>query len=222
MFKTLKRDLKFIKENDPAARNTLEIFLTYPGLHVLWGYRLSHKLWKSGFKLLARWISFWFRFLTGIEIHPAAVIKNRIFIDHGMGVVIGETAEIHDNVIIYQGATLGATSLEKGKRHPTIEKGTVIGAGAKILGPITIGAYSRIGANAVVLKSTPESAIVVGVPGQIILSHSTKRTEMPDTIGETLASAIKRLDKIENELKITSKERFFQKNGIWSEEDFSI
>lgn len=222
MFNRLKRDIKFISEHDPAARNSFEIFLTYPGLHALMGYRLAHKLWKTGFKLFARWISFLFRLFTGIEIHPAALIKDRLFIDHGMGVVIGETTEIGDNVIIYQGVTLGGTSLEKKKRHPTIEEGTVIGAGAKILGPITIGAHCRIGANAVVLKSSPAGSIVVGVPGQIILPSRDKGTEMPDAIGLTLASAIKRLDKIEKHLNMPSNEKIFQKNGIWNEEDFAI
>lgn len=231
MFKVMKSDLKFICEHDPAAKNTMEIILTYPGLHALWGYRMAHKLWNGGFKMAARWISFMSRFFTGIDIHPAAKIDGRLFIDHGMGVVIGETAEIADSVIIYQGVTLGAVSLEKGKRHPTIEAHTIIGAGAKILGPITIGSHCRIGANAVVLKSAPSNSIVVGVPGQIILRRKTENntkndTQMPDAIGLSLVSALRRLEKVEAHLKISSDETVhdmqFLKNGIWNGDDFSI
>jgi serine O-acetyltransferase len=231
MFQVLKRDLKFICEHDPAAKNSIEVILTYPGLHALWGHRMSHKLWNVGFKILARWISFVFRFFTGIDIHPGARINGRLFIDHGMGVVIGETAEIADSVIIYQGVTLGAVSLEKGKRHPTIESHTIIGAGAKVLGPITIGSRCRIGANAVVLKATPSNSVVVGVPGQIIFQNkpeksTTSNTQMIDVIGLSLISVLKRLEKLEAHLKISSEEKThdkqLMKNGIWNEEDFSI
>lgn len=231
MFKILKSDLKFICEHDPAAKNAMGIILTYPGLHALWGYRMSHKLWNVGLKMFARWVAFICRFFTGIEIHPAAKINGRLFIDHGMGVVIGETAEIADSVIIYQGVTLGGVSLEKGKRHPTIESHTIIGAGAKILGPITIGSHCRIGANAVVLKSAPSNSIVVGVPGQIILRSKSedgarKNTQMPDAIGLSLISALKRLEKVEALLKLSPEESAHDmqslKEGIWNEEDFSI
>ena len=230
MFEVFKEDLKFIRENDPAARNSWEIILTYPGFHALRGYRLSHKLWNGGFKIFARWISFMFRIFTGIEIHPAAKIGARFFIDHGMGVVIGETAEIGDNVVIYQGVTLGAVSFEKGKRHPTIEDHTIIGAGAKILGPITIGSHCRIGANAVVLKSAPSRSIIVGVPGQIILrskpENGTDGNQMPDAIGLSLASALRRLERVEAHLNLSSEKKAQDmhppKNGIWQGEDFSI
>lgn len=229
MFKVLKSDLKFIYDNDPAAKNAIEIILTYPGLHALWGYRLSHKLWNVGLKTFARWISFMFRFFTGIEIHPGAKIGSNLFIDHGMGVVIGETAEIADSVIIYQGVTLGAVGQEKGKRHPTIGDHTIIGAGAKVLGPITIGSHCRIGANAVVLKSAPSNSIVVGVPGQIIVrskSEGSATTQMPDAIGLSLISALRRLEKVEALLKIPAEEKAHDiqclKSGIWNGEDFSI
>ncbi len=231
MFKGLKDHLQFIREHDPAARNTFEIILTYPGLHALWGYRVAHKFWNIRLKMIARMISFMFRLFTGIEIHPAAKIGNRFFIDHGMGVVIGETAEVGDDVIVYQGVTLGGTSHEKGKRHPTVGDHTVIGAGAIILGPITIGNHCRIGANAVVLKSTPPNSIVVGVPGQIIVrskkeSKLNDDEQMPDAIGLTLVAALKRLEKIEAHLDISPSEMDSgmqcPRHGIWRGEDFSI
>jgi len=231
MFNSLKSYLQFIREHDPAARNAFEILLTYPGLHALCGYRMAHSLWNIRLKMLARLISYLFRIFTGIEIHPAAKIGKRLFIDHGMGVVIGETAEVGDDVIIYQGVTLGGTSHEKGKRHPTIEGQTIIGAGAKILGPITIGSHCRIGANAVVLKSTPPNSIVVGVPGQIIVRSKKVKmaddnAQMPDAIGLTLASALKRLEKIEAHLEMTPVEKCAEtrcpESGVWNGEDFSI
>ncbi len=155
MLQTIWEDVNSVLDRDPAARSKLEILLCYPGLHALWGHRLSHRLWMSNHKLLARWVSQVFRSLTGIEIHPGATIGKRFFIDHGMGVVIGETAEIGDCVTLYHGVTLGGTSLDKGKRHPTLADNVVVGAGAKILGAIIIGENSRVGANAVVVKSVP-------------------------------------------------------------------
>src|SRR5690242_9089494 len=169
MFNIIREDIQSVLDRDPAARNTLEVLLCYPGLHAIWAHRISHRLWKSGLKLVARWISQLTRGLTGIEIHPGATMGRNVFIDHGMGVVIGETAEVGDNVTIYHGVTLGGTSLHKTKRHPTIEDHVVIGAGAKVLGAITIGADSRIGANAVVVKATPPNSVVVGVPGQVVI-----------------------------------------------------
>jgi serine O-acetyltransferase len=168
MFKNVRNDLKVVFERDAAARTTLEVLLVYPGLHALWFYRMCHWMWNHHLKTLARLLTHLSRFLTGIEIHPGTNIGEGFFIDHGMGIVIGETAEIGKNVTLYQGVTLGSLSLHKGKRHPTIEDGVIIGAGAKVLGPITIGHGSRIGANAVVLKSVPPHSVVVGVPGQII------------------------------------------------------
>jgi serine O-acetyltransferase len=157
-----------VLERDPAARTWLEVLLVYSGLHAIWIHRIAHWLWQHNFRFIARWLSQFSRWLTGIEIHPGAKIGKGFFIDHGMGVVIGETAEIGADVTLYHGVTLGGTSLEKGKRHPTIGDRVVIGAGAKILGAITIGNDSRIGANAVVVKSVPPNSVVVGVPGQIV------------------------------------------------------
>ncbi len=151
----IRSDLHSVFERDPAARNTLEILLCYPGLHAVWGHRFAHWLWKKNLKLIARWISQIMRALTGIEIHPGAKIGSEFFIDHGMGVVIGETAEIGDYVTLYHGVTLGGVSMQKGKRHPTLEDYVVVGAGAKILGAITVGECSRIGANAVVVRNVP-------------------------------------------------------------------
>jgi len=207
MLNTLRDDIRCIYERDPAARSTIEILLAYPGLHALIGHRISHALWRRGFKLLGRTLSHMMRFFTGIEIHPGASIGPRLFIDHGMGVVIGETAEIGENVTIYHNVTLGGVSLEKGKRHPTIEDNVVIGAGAKVLGAITIGAGSRIGANAVVVKSVPPNSVVVGVPGQVVRRSKPQsdgvdlhHDNLPDTIGVSLASVMQRLDLLEQQL----------------------
>ena len=165
LFATLRRDVQAVFERDPAARTKLEVVLGYPGLHALWGHRVAHWLWQHGHRLTGRLFSQLVRGLTGIEIHPGATIGQGLFIDHGMGVVIGETAEIGEDVTLYHGVTLGGTSLEKGKRHPTLGDRVVVGAGAKVLGAITIGSDTRIGANAVVVKSVPANSVVVGVPG---------------------------------------------------------
>ncbi|MRR35316.1 serine O-acetyltransferase, partial [bacterium] len=169
MFARLHEDIQSVKERDPAARSSIEVFFCYPGLHAIWFHRVAHWFWKRNLFFLGRFLSHLGRFCTGIEIHPGATIGRRLFIDHGMGVVIGETAEIGDNVTIYHGVTLGGVSLEKGKRHPTIGDGVVIGAGAKVWGAITIGANSRIGANAVVVRSVPANSVVIGVPGQVVV-----------------------------------------------------
>ena len=166
--KTLREDIKTVFARDPAARSKLEVLLCYPGLHALWLHRVAHYLWKHRFRLPARLVSHTSRFLTGIEIHPNAAIGKRFFIDHGAGVVIGETAEIGDDVLIYQGVVLGGTTLEKKKRHPTIGNNVVVGSAAILLGPITIGDGARIGANSVVVRSVPPGAIVVGVPGRVV------------------------------------------------------
>lgn len=168
MLDALRCDLRAARERDPAARNSLEILLTYPGIHALWGYRASHWLWQHNYKLPGRLCSALTRVFTGVDIHPAAVLGTGLFIDHAVGVVIGETAEVGSDVTMYQGATLGARSLHRGKRHPTIGDRVTIGAGAKILGPITVGHDSRIGANAVVVEPVPTDSVVVGVPGRII------------------------------------------------------
>ncbi|MCG7575762.1 serine O-acetyltransferase [Halomonas sp. DSH1-27] len=168
MFQRLREDINSVFDRDPAARNFLEVLTNYPGLHALLLHRCSHWLWQKNFKWLARTLSTFSRWLTGIEIHPGATIGRRFFIDHGMGVVIGETARVGDNVTLYQGVTLGGTSWNKGKRHPTLEDGVIVGAGAKILGPFTVGAGAKIGSNAVVTKEVPAGATVVGIPGKIV------------------------------------------------------
>ncbi len=168
MFQRLKEDIRCVFDRDPAARTGFEVFTTYPGLHAVWMHRVTHSLWQSGFKWLARFLSNVARLFTGIEIHPGAEIGRRFFIDHGMGVVIGETAVIGDDCTLYHGVTLGGTSWQKGKRHPTLGRDVVVGAGAKVLGPIDIGDGARIGSNAVVVKAVPPGATVVGIPGRII------------------------------------------------------
>jgi serine O-acetyltransferase len=205
MLKRMQNDIAAVMKRDPAARSRLEVVLSYPGLHAVWGYRLAHRLWMRGFKLTGRLVSQVTRALTGIEIHPGAVIGEGFFIDHGMGVVIGETAEIGSNVTLYHGVTLGGVSLNKGKRHPTLEDGVVVGAGAKILGAITIGTGSRIGANSVVVKSIPNDSVVVGVPGRVVEQRPAAHHEadfnhdrLPDTIGLTLVEVLKRLEALEN------------------------
>lgn len=170
MFKAMKEDIQSVFRRDPAARNTFEVLTNYPGLHALWFHRLAHACWSKGFKWLGRFVSTVSRWFTGIEIHPGATIGRRFFIDHGMGVVIGETATIGDDVTLYQGVTLGGTSWNKGKRHPTLQNGVVVGAGAKVLGPFEVGENAKIGSNAVVTKPVPAEATVVGIPGRIILS----------------------------------------------------
>jgi serine O-acetyltransferase len=182
----LGEDIRCVFERDPAARSTMEVLFNYPGLHALWVHRLSHWLWEHRWYWVARTLSHLGRFLTGIEIHPGARIGRRFFIDHGMGVVIGETSEIGDDCTLYHGVTLGGTSWQKGKRHPTLEPGVVVGAGAKILGPIIVGAGARIGSNAVVVKDVPAGASVVGVPGHVVTQRADRtreREEMARRIG---------------------------------------
>lgn len=181
MFERLREDINCVFERDPAARTRLEVLTTYPGVHAVLWHRLNHGLWRRGFKWLARWLSSLSRLLTGIEIHPAARIGRRFFIDHGMGVVIGETTEIGDDCTLYHGVTLGGTSWQKGKRHPTLGDNVVVGAGAKILGPIRMGNGVRIGSNAVVLRDVPEGATVVGVPGRIVTETRGEPTERDRT-----------------------------------------
>jgi serine O-acetyltransferase len=187
MFQRLREDVRCVFERDPAARTVFEIVTTYPGVHAVWAHRLSHALWKLGLKWLARVLSNLARLLTGIEIHPGAQIGRRFFIDHGMGVVIGETAVIGDDCTLYHGVTLGGTSWQKGKRHPTLGRDVVVGAGAKVLGPIVIGDGARIGSNAVVVKPVPPGATVVGVPGKLVERHGDahvqRRAETAKKIG---------------------------------------
>jgi len=209
MFKTFRNDVQAVLSRDPAARSAFEIVLMYPGLHAIWGHRLAHWLWRRRLKLLARALSQLVRFFTGIEIHPGAQIGANFFIDHGMGVVIGETAEIGENVTLYHGVTLGGVSLEKGKRHPTLGNNVVVGAGAKVLGAITIGDNSRIGANAVVVKAVPVNSVVVGVPGQVVVRSKPRPAtpdlehgQLPDTIGASLVAVMARLEKLEAGLQV--------------------
>lgn len=204
IIKEIKNDVHVALDRDPAARNWVEVVFCYAGVHAIWNHRIAHWLWKRRLKLLARWSAQMSRFFTGIEIHPAAEIGNGLFIDHGMGVVIGETSIIGNNVTMYHGVTLGGVSLERGKRHPTIGDEVVIGAGAQILGAITIGNCSRIGANAVVVKDVPPDSVVVGVPGRIVhkehmdmhipdLAHN----QLPDMVTQQLMNLTKRLENLE-------------------------
>jgi len=174
MFARLKEEITVVFERDPAARTTWEVVTCYPGFHAMLVHRLSHRLWNSGLKWLARFVSHFGRWITGIEIHPGARIGRRFFIDHGMGVVIGETSEIGDDCTLYHGVTLGGTSWNKGKRHPTLGKSVVVGAGAKILGPIEIGDGAKIGSNAVVVKAVPAGATAIGIPARIVESHDAQ------------------------------------------------
>ena len=208
-----RRDLRSVLERDPAARSMLEVAVCYSGLHALWGHRVNHWLWTRDMKLAARIGSSLVRLVTGVEIHPGAVLGQRVFIDHASGVVIGETAVVGDDVTIYQGVTLGGTSLGLGTRHPTIGDRVTIGAGAKILGAITIGDDCRIGANAVVVKSAPANSVVMGVPGQIIapktprekVCHSDLEAMlMPDPQAVSVESLLHRVDELEAMLKVHS------------------
>ncbi len=234
MFNTIRCDIHSVFERDPAARSVLEVLLCYPGLHAVWGHRVSHWLWMHNLKLFARWLSQLVRGLTGIEIHPGAKIQPGLFIDHGMGVVIGETAEIGANVTLYHQVTLGGTSLNKGKRHPTVCDNVVVGAGAKVLGAITVGADSRIGANAVVVRSVPANSVVTGVPGHAVSREHPRGAReapdldhalMPDMIGASVISLMSRMDALEQ--RVTGRELVSHtprppEDGVWHGDDFSI
>ncbi len=234
MFRKMRHDIRAVRERDPAARNWFEVVLCYPGLWAVWGYRVAHLLWRWHLKLLARLVSQIVRFLTGIEIHPGAIIGPGLFIDHGMSVVIGETAELGAEVTLYQGVTLGGTSREKGKRHPTLGDGVVIGAGAKVLGAIDVGEFSRVGANAVVVKSVPACAVVVGVPGETLTSSEARPTpttpdlehgRLPDVLGDAVADLVARVDELEQRVEggVHHDLAFTPAGGVWYEsEDPSI
>jgi serine O-acetyltransferase len=202
----IREDVSTVMERDPAAKSRLEVYLCYSGLHAVWFYRINHWLWQHGFLLLARWLSQVARLLTGIEIHPGATIGRRLFIDHGLGVVIGETAIVGDDVTLYQGVTLGGTGKEHGKRHPTIEDNVVIGGGAKVLGNITVGRNSRIGAGSVVLRNVPEHSTVVGVPGHIIFRNGervviTDPKQINDPLSEALAAVATEVNKLRDRVQ---------------------
>ena len=201
LFSLIREDVTTVLERDPAARSRLEVFLCYSGLHAVWFYRINHWLWNHRLFLLGRFLSQVARWLTGIEIHPGAKIGRRLFIDHGLGVVIGETAIVGDDVTLYQGVTLGGTGKEHGKRHPTIEDSVVVGSGAKILGNITVGRNCRIGAGSVVLRNVPEDSTVVGVPGHIIFREGkrvviTDPKQINDPLSEALASVVTEVNKL--------------------------
>lgn len=212
MFDRIKEDIESVYGRDPAARNFLDVLTTYPGLHAIWIFRLTHKLWKMKWYWFAKVISTLARFVTGIEIHPGATIGRRFFIDHGLGVVIGETAEIGDDVTLYHGVTLGGTSWDGGKRHPTLEDNVVIGAGAKILGPITIAKNARVGSNAVVIRNVAEEATVIGIPARIVSrkrhtnkfdAYSARNTER-DPVRNALDMVVEHVQAIDEKIKVLS------------------
>ncbi|MFJ7729960.1 serine O-acetyltransferase [Neobacillus sp. NPDC097160] len=213
MFKKFKEDVEVVFEQDPAARSYLEVILTYSGLHAIWAHRFAHAFFNRKLFFLARFISQVSRFFTGIEIHPGAKIGRRFFIDHGMGVVIGETCEIGDNVTIYQGVTLGGTGKEKGKRHPTIKDNVLIATGAKVLGSITIGENSKIGGGSVVLKEVPPNATVVGIPGRVVIqdgkriNNNLNHCDLPDPVADRLKEMQVELNQLKQELDELKEER---------------
>jgi serine O-acetyltransferase len=213
MFRHINSDIRAVFENDPAARSKFEVVFTYSGLHAIWAHRIAHYLFKKRMFTLARMVSQFSRFMTGIEIHPGARIGARFFIDHGMGVVIGETCEIGDDVIIYQGVTLGGTGKEKGKRHPTIGNNVVIGSGAKVLGSFKVGDNSSVGANSVVLREVPANSTVVGNPGRIVKTNGKRvndrldHTKLPDPILEMFRSMHKEIQELKAEMQFTSNDR---------------
>lgn len=211
----IREDVACVFKRDPAARSTLEILTTYPGVHAIVMHRMSHGLWTRGWRYLPRLMSFLTRFATNIDIHPGATIGHRFFIDHGAGVVIGETAEVGDDVTLYHGVTLGGTSWNKGKRHPTLRDNVVVGSGAKLLGPITIGCNARIGANSVVVNHVPSASTVVGIPGRIVREKRNAPLDprgidldhhlIPDPVAEALSTLLNRVAKLEQALNPTSK-----------------
>jgi serine O-acetyltransferase len=206
MFRHFRSDIQAVFENDPAARSRFEVVFTYSGLHAIWAHRIAHPLYRRGWFTIARMVSQVSRFMTGIEIHPGAQIGERLFIDHGMGVVIGETCEIGDDVVIYQGVTLGGTGKEKGKRHPTIGNNVVIGSGAKVLGSFQVGDFSSIGSNAVVLREVPSNCTVVGNPGRVVKRNGERvgdrldHKQLPDPVIEMFRTMQKEIDDLKTEL----------------------
>ena len=213
MLKNLRDDINSVFDRDPAARNALEILLCYPGLHALWIFRIAHWFWVRDFFLLGRFISHVGRFLTGIEIHPGAKIGRRFFIDHGMGVVIGETAEIGDNVTLYHGVTLGGVTWDKIKRHPTLEDNVVVGSGAKVLGPFTVGRGARIGSNSVVVKEVPANATVVGIPGRAVMAQQKEEGradlehgKLPDPEAKAISCLFDQIRELERKYALLAEE----------------
>jgi len=212
VFAHLRRDVRAALERDPAARSALEVLLCYPGVHALVVHRFAHAIWRRGLTTLARWLSHAGRFLTGIEIHPAARLGPGLFIDHGMGVVIGETAEVGENVTLLQGVTLGGTSLRREKRHPTLGDNVVVGAGAAVLGAITVGDNSRIGAGSVVVRDVPPNSVVVGVPGRVtykdgqrVMGFDFDQTDLPDPVSKAIEQLVERIRALEADLETLRK-----------------
>ena len=211
MFRAIREQIQTVFHGDPAAKSAFEVLSCYPGVHAILLHRVAHRLYRWGLFVIARLVSHFGRWLTGIEIHPGAKIGRRFFIDHGMGVVIGETSEIGDDVLIYQGVTLGGTGHEKGKRHPTISSHVVVGSGAKILGNITLGEWVRVGAGSVVVRSVPDHSTVVGIPGRIVAIKGVaiadeedamlEHGQLPDPVGQTLANLNERVALLEDELR---------------------
>ncbi len=208
MFERMRRDVRTVRERDPAARSALEVVLCYPGVHAIWFHRIGHALWGAGWLTLARWVSHVSRFMTGIEIHPAARLGPGLFIDHGMGVVIGETSEVGENVTLLQGVTLGGTSLKREKRHPTLGDNVVVGAGAKIIGGFAIGSGSRIGAGSVVVREVPANSVVVGVPGRVTFRDGERvggidlnQSDLPDPVARALEQLLDRIRALEGEVE---------------------
>jgi len=213
MFSRLKQDIKAVFDRDPAARSALEVFFCYPGLHAIWFHRISHWLWTHELFFLGRFCSHMGRFFTGIEIHPGATIGKGFFIDHGMGVVIGETAEIGDNVTLYHGVTLGGVSWEKTKRHPTLGDNVVVGSGAKVLGPFTVGRDSKIGSNSVVVKEVPPNSTVVGIPGRVVMATEKPAEKMdlqhgrlPDPEAKAISCLFDQIRELERKLSTLTTE----------------
>jgi serine O-acetyltransferase len=227
MLATIRRDIQAARQRDPAAPTTLEVIFAYPGVHAIWGHRISHWMWNRGARVAARTLAELTRILTGVDIHPGAHLGAGLFIDHATGVVIGETAEVGDDVTMYHGVTLGGSGADTGKRHPTVGDRVIIGAGAKILGAIKIGDDSRIGANAVVVKPVPSSSVVIGVPGQVISRHGRSSPDdsmMPDLVGVSLQSLLTRVSKLEASSNGQGEGQVIRppEAGVWHGEDFSI
>ncbi len=220
IFKQLKEDMDVVFDQDPAARTYVEVFLTYSGLHAIWFHRIAHACYRKKFFFIARIISQCSRFLTGIEIHPGAQIGHRFFIDHGMGVVIGETCEVGNNVTIFQGVTLGGTGKEKGKRHPTIKDNVLIATGAKVLGSIVVGEDAKIGAGSVVLKDVPDHSTVVGIPGKVVVQNGKKMRrdldhhKLPDPVSEIIKELTEEIDELSTEVK--------RLKGVKSDDDSNL
>ena len=217
-FSSMREDIAAVLERDPAAKSRLEVVCLYSGLHALWGYRLNHWLWIHHWRFIARALSQWGRLITGIEIHPGAQIGRRFFVDHGMGVVIGETTIIGDDVTLFQGVTLGGTGKETGKRHPTLQNNVVVGAGARVLGNIIIGENSRIGAGSVVLRDVPDNSTVVGVPGHIVLRRGqrvviTDPKQINDPLSEALAAVANEVKKLKEEVRELQGRQFIPADG---------